>query len=156
MSNKSVKSKHTWARFGLYGFWALIGVMAISLLTVYGVELLSVGAQTIDSPDFVGPLQEGSQYGALVCSLYLGAGQLIGILMVLMFVGAGIIYATSQGESGGEASGITLAKSMMIAAITGALLYALGLVILGTPCSDHPGGGWLQDLLVKFGPMLNK
>jgi hypothetical protein len=148
MNKKSLKSKHQWARFGLYGFWALIGILALVVLIAYGVELTSVSAQVPDG--FVGPLQEGSVFGAFICSFYLGAGTLIASLMILMFAAAGIVYATSKGESSGETSGIGLAKSMIVAAITGALLYMLGLAILGAPCGEYPSGGLIGSMLEYF------
>lgn len=139
------KSKYAWARIGLYGFWAVLGAFAILLIAQYGYSISGAEAAT------EGGAATASEFIALVCGLYDSAGVLIGALVVLMIVWAGIIYGTSQGQSGGEGSGIGLAKSMIVAALSGAFLYVFGLVLLGSPCGARPDGGFLQDLLSQIG-----
>lgn len=146
MNKKPTKSKHLWAKVGLVGFWAVMGVLAIAIITIYGIELSGVSAD----PGGAGvgtDVYKPNAFADLVCVLYFSSGTIIGALMVLMFVSAGIVYATSQGQSGGETSGIGLAKSMMLAALTGGFLYVIGLMLLGEPCGANPSGGILQQLL---------
>ncbi|MDD5606237.1 MAG: hypothetical protein PHR51_02870 [Patescibacteria group bacterium] len=143
MTKRQTKSKYTWARVGLYGFWAMLGLFAILVVAQYGYSIGGAQAATGGQPT--------TEFAAMVCSLYVNAGYLVGALSVLMIVAAGIVYAMSQGQTGGEATGIGLAKSMMIAALSGVALYVFGLVILGSPCGSNPTGGFIQDLLTQLG-----
>ena len=142
MTKQPSKSKYKWMSVGLYGFWVLLGLYAVILIAQYGA---SAGIGPADAATGDGA---GSKFTALVCALYSQASYLIGALAVLMIVAAGIVYATSQGQSGGEASGIGMAKSMIIAALSGVALYLFGYLLLGT-CGAG-AGGVLSDIVNFF------
>ena len=138
MNKQPTKSKHTWARFALYGFWGALGLFAVLLISQYGSASTAQAAT-----------EAGKSFAVLVCGFYSAAGAFVFALTVLMIVAAGIVYGTSQGQSGGEGSGIGLAKSMIISAVSGALLYVLGFILLGS-CGTTLGGlvGQLKDFFL--------
>lgn len=138
---KRQRPKYFWAKMGLYAFWGLLGVMAIMIIAAYGNSILS-GAEAATEGT------AAAAFSGTICHLYSYAGTFIASLAVLMTMIAGIIYATSQGEGGGE-TGIGLAKSMITAVITGVLLYMIGLWLLGGPCGT--GEGLIRNILNQTG-----
>jgi len=123
------RTKFWWAKPWLYGFWVALGAFAFMLIAKFGTELLLASqAATADTSGGMG-------FDAYLCSAITYANALIGILAVFTVTMAGISYMTS---SGGK-EGISTAKSMLMAAITGVLLYAFGNLLLGT-CGTGAGG----------------
>ncbi len=138
---KKRRPKYFWAKLGLYAFWGILGVLAITIVAAYGSSFFS-GAEAADVVD------PTAAFSGTICAVYNYAGFLIGGLAVLMIMIAGVIYATSQGEGSGE-TGIGLAKSMITAVITGVLLYIIGLWLLGPPCGT--GQGLIGNILNQAG-----
>ena len=134
------KSKYRLMKVGLYAFWGILGVLALIIIAAYGADIIGVEASVGDSPT--------AGFSGIICRTYKYAGFIVGGLAVLMVSIAGIVYATSQGEGSGE-TGIGLAKSMITAAITGVLLYMIGLWLIGGPCTT--GKGLVDDILDKAG-----
>jgi len=139
------KSKYRLMKVGLYAFWGILGVLALTIIAAYGTSFLGAEAAT------GAPSAGADTFAGTVCGFYSYAGFLVGGLAVLMVMAAGIVYATSQGQSGGD-SGIGLAKNMIVAAITGVLLYMLGNFLLGSPCGLEPQGGILSSFYQRMIP----
>ena len=123
------RTKFWWAKPWLYGFWVALGAFALILIAKFGTDMLSASqAATADTAGGMG-------FDAYLCSAITYANALIGVLAVFTVIMAGVSYMTS---SGGK-EGISTAKSMIVAAITGVLLYAMGQLLLGT-CGTGAGG----------------
>ncbi|MEZ4210580.1 MAG: hypothetical protein R3B38_02610 [Patescibacteria group bacterium] len=71
-------------------------------------------------------------FSVLVCNLFSLMAGIIISLAVITIIAAGIVYATSQGASGG----INSAKTMIVSALSGIALYALAGYFLGA-CGDN-------------------
>jgi hypothetical protein len=134
-----------WTSFVFLGFFTLIGV---------GSKFqASDAANPNASPDITTNIGNattnasgGVGFDVYVCDILLpAAGYLVGALTVLMIVLAGVIYATSQGSGSGELS-IGTSKQMILAALTGALLYVMGTVLLGN-CGIGESSGLIERFL---------
>ncbi len=91
-----------------------------------------------------------SQY---ICGVADFAGPVIAILAVLTIVIAGFTYATSMGGGGSKEGlgGVSTAKEMIVAALTGLLLLGMSSFLIG-PCGE--GGGFFQNLFSGFSTRL--
>ena len=74
-------------------------------------------------------------FSVMVCNLFGIMGGIIISLAVITVIAAGIVYATSQGASGG----INSAKTMIVSAISGIALYVLSGYFLGA-CGKNEVG----------------
>lgn len=134
------RSKYLWAKFGLYTFWFCLGAFALVMIALYSAELLG-GAEAADPAS---AQITGGDFRTYMCSVLYYANGFIAALVILMITIAGIIYATSQG---GE--GVSQAKGMILAAVTGALLYMMSNWLLGS-CGQESAGGYLGRLFSHY------
>lgn len=132
--------KAKWTKWLIYIFWGVLSVFALSLVGLFGVDMLS---QTQAGTGAVADTAGGVDFQQYICGSILGsANTLIGILAVVMMVIAGVTYATSMGGGG-----TSNAKEMMMAAITGVIFFFIGTYLMGG-CGEN--SGWLYDFLPKW------
>lgn len=88
-------------------------------------------------------------FNEYVCGVAGYASGTIAALAVLTIVIAGVTYATSMGGGGSKEGlgGISAAKEMIVAALTGLLLIAMSTFFVGQ-CGV--GGGFFQNLFSRF------
>jgi len=128
-----------WASVAVFGFFALIGVGS-------QFDGSNASPPPTGSSTTLSDTSGGQGFDVYVCNVLLpDAGYLVGALTMLMLVLAGVVYATSQGASSGDLS-IGESKKMIVAALTGALLYVMGYKLLGscgigTAGNSSTGGG---------------
>ncbi|KKW25510.1 MAG: hypothetical protein VE99_C0001G0147 [candidate division Kazan bacterium GW2011_GWC1_52_13] len=123
------KTKSWWVKPWLYGFWAVLSAFALMLIAQFGSQVLPAGqAATADTSAGIG-------FEAYLCSAISYANFLVGMLAALTVIIAGITYATSAGGK----EGIKTSKDMIIAAVAGVALYAMGHLLLGA-CGTGTGG----------------
>jgi hypothetical protein len=150
MTKTAKKTKQlSWLKVGIAAYWIVVALFVLIALTGYGLDLAGVSAAT--NPNAVADTAGGVGFDVYVCNILLpAAGTLIGALTVLMIIAAGIVYATSQGAGSGDLS-IGTAKQMIMAALTGALLYILGTFLLGKcDIGAAGGGGFIQNFIKGF------
>ncbi len=89
-------------------------------------------------------------FNEYVCIVAGYAYGVITALAVLMIIVAGVTYATSMGGSGGKdgLGGISTAKEMIVAALTGLLLLGMSSFFVGS--CGVPGGGFFQTLFSRY------
>ncbi|MFH0905253.1 MAG: hypothetical protein V1826_00830 [bacterium] len=149
MVNQTTKfGRLWWAKTFLYIFWALVTVLALTTATALGWGVVKTHAAQFGLGD-IGITDPGASnvppFEEYLCNVIYYAGSTVGILAVIMIVLAGIMYAASTGGTT-EFGSVTVAKEMIIAALTGAALYMLGAALLG-PCGGSATGGWIRQLL---------
>lgn len=158
---KTKGNKKVLAQWWLRVYWAALTVVLLSMM-VQSINIIS-GAKASDELP-VPPVQERRHqeieerfagqnttatpnspalttnltFNEYSCRVIQYADPVIWTLVLLTFVIAGIIYAVSMGQGSGEMS-ISLAKQMIVAAITGAVLYAFGSLLVGQCGSDQGG-----------------
>lgn len=73
------------------------------------------------------------------------AETIIVALAIFMILAAGVVYILSLGQAGGDKSvgGVSTAKSMIVAAVTGLALYLMSRFLLGDCMSTTGLGGWI-------------
>ncbi len=129
MDKKRVK--FWWSKPWLWGFWAVLSAFALMLIAQVGAEVINSSQAAISDTTGGGIGFEDYLFSAIDY-----ANVLVGALAALTVVLAGFTYMTSSGSK----EGISTAKSMIVAAITGVLLYAFGRLLLG---GYGPGAGGL-------------
>ena len=139
MANKAARKKTTWTHWWLRVYWGVVGVTLL-LFTLQYVGVVS-GAFA-DSGSTAVSSTTSASFKDYVCNVAGYAGGTVEALAILTIIIAGVIYASSMGQSGGELS-ISLAKQMIIAALTGLLLFYMGTFFLG-PCGS--GAGFIKSL----------
>lgn len=126
---KNKRAKFWWTKPWLYGFWVVLTGFALLLVAKLGTQFLPPSqAAEVDTSGGIG-------FDAYLCS---GIGYIHGLIIalaVLTVIIAGVTYMTSEGNK----EGISTAKSMITAAITGILLFAFGQFLLGS-CGTGAGG----------------
>ena len=142
-----------WTAFVFLGFFTLIGVGT----RLDDTDAANPNAVSDTTSNITGATQNaggGVGFDVYVCNILLpAAGYLVGALTVLMIVLAGVMYATSQGSGSGDLS-IGSAKQMIMAALTGALLYMMGYFLLGDCGIGGNGGGSETRGVIQY--FLNK
>jgi len=129
MMKRAGNNKQVWAKWWLRGYWGVLVAAALAfMLQVTGLWSL-VGAAT-EAATNTGASTTGITFQEYVCHALSWSTNILISLAVLTVVIAGVIYATSMGSSSGELS-IGLAKQMIVAALTGLLLYMIGVFLLG-------------------------
>ncbi len=140
MPKKKGKGKLGWVGWLLKGYWAV--------LVVSGLFIVLQLASANPNPNAVSSTTSMT-FNDYVCGAVGYAGAVIGALAVLMIMLAGVVYATSMGSSGGKEGlgGISAAKEMIVAALTGILLIIMAPFFVGE-CGR--GGGFFQDIFSRF------
>jgi hypothetical protein len=148
---KTKVDKKKLVQWWLRMYWAGIAVVMLTMLlqTVSVISTTNADSGTTTTPP--AQTQQNAQaittpltFEEYACKLIGAADPVIWSLVGLTIIIAGIIYATSMGQTGGELS-VGLAKQMIVAALTGGILYLLGGFLIGS-CGSTTGG-WIADLL---------
>ncbi|MFA5009827.1 MAG: hypothetical protein WC553_01170 [Patescibacteria group bacterium] len=146
MMNKKNNHKLGWAKWLIKIYWGAVGLVGLVYVSQASGLLAAVLAATGDNASST---TTSLTFGQYVCTaIDLGSTVLV-TLAVLMVIAAGIIYATSMGASGGELS-VGLSKQMIVAALTGLLLYMIGGWLIGVQCKGGDmeyGNGFLTNQL---------
>lgn len=126
MMKRAGGNKRTWAKWWLRGYWGALVIVAL----VFMLQATGLLSLTLAAADNAGASTTGITFQDYVCHALSWSTNILISLAVLTVVIAGVIYATSMGSSSGELS-IGLAKQMIVAALTGLLLYMVGVFLLG-------------------------
>lgn len=126
--------KHSrWLNLVIKAYWAVLSILVVASITQAVSYRSATFAEAQTDTTTALPFNE------YFCNALVGPAEgVILALAALMILGAGVLYMISMGQTGGD-SGISTAKSMMTAAVTGIALYSLSSVLLGN-CGFQLGG----------------
>jgi len=127
MNRAKTRKINPWLRISQYLFWGLL--------------LIFIIISFIDPSSAASPGAGATSFNDLMLVLQGVVGGIIGLLAVFMVIAGGIVYATSQGNSGQ----MGLGKEIIVSAIGGLLLFMFALWFLGS----NLGGG----IISKFFPV---
>ena len=139
MTKQATGKKNTWVHWWLRVYWGIATVMVL----MFAAQYVGAVSGAFAANENAVASTTSATFKDYVCSVTGYIGGTVEALAILTIIIAGVIYASSMGQSGGELS-ISLAKQMIVAALTGLLLFYMGTFFIGQ-CGS--GGGFIAWLL---------
>lgn len=138
MGRKRAKKKLSWTRWWIRGYWTVLVLAGLAFV----LQFVSANPNAVSSTTSM-------TFNEYVCGVASYASSAIATLAILTIVIAGVTYATSMGGSGSKEGlgGISTAKEMIVAALTGLLLIAMSSFFVGE-CGV--GGGFFHNLFGRY------